>query len=405
MANFNYTARNQQSGITRGNLAASSEEELTQKLKQQNLTLTSFEIEKKKSSLKISSFFERLQRIPATQKIFFVNNLEVMMRTGFSIGRALGVLAAQTNSKLLKRIILDLKIQVESGITLSKALEKHKKHFSELFVNMIAAGETSGKLDEVLKRLAVQMRKDHALIAKIKGALTYPVIIVVAMIGVGVVMMIYVIPQLSTVFSEAGAELPLITRLLMAASNFISKQGLWVLIGLIGAIFGIRRLLKTKRGKYVYDKLLLKLPIFAPIIKKVNLARFSRSLNSLLATDIPIVKTFEIIGKTLGNIHYQNAMKMAAEQLKTGATVQKCLEVYPALFTPIILQMIAVGEESGTLDTITEELASFYEEEVDQTMNNLSTIIEPIIMLILGAGVALMAAAIILPIYSLSEAI
>ncbi|MFH1366716.1 MAG: type II secretion system F family protein [Patescibacteria group bacterium] len=405
MTNFEYTARNQEGKIIKGSLSAVNEDDLAQQLKTQNLTLTSHAARKKKSSLDISSLLQRFQSIPVTQKIFFVKNLEVMMRTGFSIGRALGVLAEQTSSKKLKNIILDLKKEVESGVTLSRALEKHKKYFSELFVNMIAAGEASGKLDEVLKSLATQMRKDHALIAKIKGAMTYPVIIVIAMVGIGIAMMVYVIPQLSSVFKEAGAELPLITRLLMSLSDLIIKQGLWVFLGLVLLIFGLRRLLKTNKGKFTYHKLVLKLPIFGPIIKKVNLARFSRSLNSLLATDIPIVKAFEIIGKTLGNVHYQNAMKEAAEKLKTGATVQKCLEVYPNLFTPVILQMIAVGEESGTLDTISEELASFYEEEVDQTMSNLSTIIEPIIMLVLGAAVALLVAAIILPIYSLSEAI
>ncbi|MFA5070078.1 MAG: type II secretion system F family protein [Patescibacteria group bacterium] len=405
MANYYYTTRNQKGGVTKGNMSARNEEELTQKLREQNLILTSFEIVKKKSSFNITSLLERLRSIPSTQKIFFVNNLEVMMRTGFSIGRALGVLAEQTSSKKLKSIILDLKNEVESGVTLSRALEKHKKYFSELFINMIAAGEASGKLDEVLKRLAVQMRKDHALIAKIKGAMTYPIIIVIAMVGIGIAMMVYVIPQLASVFSEAGAQLPLITRVLMSLSDFMINQGLWAFMGLILLFFGIRRLLRTKKGRYTYHKIILKLPIFGPIVKKVNLARFSRSLNSLLATDIPIVKTFEIIGKTLGNVHYQNAMKEAGEKLKTGATVQKCLEVYPTLFTPVIIQMIAVGEESGTLDTISEELASFYEEEVDQTMSNLSTIIEPVIMLVLGAATALLVAAIILPIYSLSEAI
>jgi type IV pilus assembly protein PilC len=405
MANFNYTARNQQGKIIKGSLVATNERELNQQLKQQNLTVTSFETGKNKSSLKIFSLLESLQRIPATQKIFFVNNLEVMMRTGFSIGRALGVLAAQTNSKLLKKIILDLKIQVESGITLSKALEKYKKHFSELFVNMIAAGEASGKLDEVLKRLAVQMRKDHALIAKIKGSLTYPIVVVVAMIGIMIAMMVFVIPQLSSVFTEAGAKLPLITRILFGSSNFLIKNAVWTILGLVIIIFSFFRLLKTKKGKFYYQKLQLKIPILAPIIKKVNLARFSRSLNSLLSTDIPIVKTFEIIARVLGNVHYQNAVREAAEKLKTGATVQKCLEIYPELFTPVVLQMIAVGEESGTLDTISEEIAGFYEEEVDQTMNNLSTIIEPILMLFLGAGVAVIVAAVILPIYSLSEAI
>lgn len=405
MPTFNYTARDEQGKIIKGDLEVKNEEALNVSLKEQNLTLTSFNLKKIKSSLDLSSILSRFQRIPATQKVFFVHNLEVMMRTGFSIGRALGVLAAQTSSKKLREIILEVKKEVESGVALAKALEKHKKYFSELFINMIAAGEASGKLDEVLKRLAIQMRKDHALMAKIKGALTYPAVVLAAMVGIVIVMMIFVIPQLTSVFTEAGAKLPLITRILFGSSAFLTHNVIWVVLGLIIIIFLMTRLLKSNKGRFYWHKLELKLPILSTIIKKVNLARFSRSLNSLLETDIPIVKTFEIIAKTLGNVHYRNAVKEAAEKLKTGATVQKCLEKYPDLFTPIILQMIAVGEESGTLDTISEEIASFYEEEVDQTMSNLANIIEPVLMLVLGVGVAVIVAAVILPIYSLSQAI
>jgi len=405
MPKFSYISRNQTGQIIKGEIEVKNEEALAAYLKEQDLTLTSSKLERKKSDLKLGSFLNRFQSIPITQKIFFVNNLEVMMRTGFSIGRALGVLAEQTSSKKLKAIILNLKEEVESGVSFAKALEKHKKYFSDLFINMIAAGEASGKLDEVLKRLAVQMKKDHTLIAKIKGALTYPIIVVVAMIGVGVAMIVMVIPQLAAVFKEAGVSLPLLTQILIDLSSFFINYGLWLAPAFVVFIILLRRFLKTKKGKFYWHKIQLKLPIFAPIIKKVNLARFSRSLNSLLSTDIPIVKTFEIIARVLGNVHYQNAVREAAEKLKTGATVEKCLKIYPQLFTPIILQMISVGEESGTLDSISEEIAIFYEEEVEQTMSNLSTIIEPVLMLVLGAGVAAMAAAVILPIYSLSEAI
>lgn len=404
MPEYKYTARAEDGKVVKGTTVVKNENELVEYLKKQNLTLTAIESSEKKAKNALG-FLERFQKIPTTQKIFFVNNLEVMMRSGFSIGRALSVLAEQTSSKKLKKIILDLKFNVESGKSFAQSLEKYKTVFSELFVNMIAAGEASGQLDSVLKKLAVQLRKDHALIAKVKGALTYPIIVIVAMIGVAVAMMVFVIPQLTTVFAESGVELPLITRILVGTSNFVLSNGLWVVIGLIIFIVALIRIFRTKKGKFILHKFFLKMPVFSPVIKKINLARFSRSLHSLLKTDIPIVKSFEIIAKTLGNVHYREAVKQTAEKLKTGSSVKSCLEKYPDLFTPIILQMISVGEESGTLDTITEEIASFYEEEVDQTMSNLSTIIEPILMLFLGAGVALMAAAIILPIYSLSEAI
>ncbi len=404
MSEFKYIARSQDGKVVKGATNVKNENELVDYLKKQNLTLTSIKNQAKKSK-NMLGFIERFQRIPSTQKIFFVNNLEVMMRSGFSIGRALGVLADQTSSKLLKKIVLDIKNNVESGKSFAESLGKYSKLFSELFVNMVAAGEASGQLDAVLKKLAIQLRKDHALIAKVKGALTYPIIVIIAMIGVGIAMMVFVIPQLTTVFTESGVELPLVTRILMDSSSFIITNGLFLAVGLVILIIALMRLFKTKKGKSFLHKAFIKMPLFSPIVKKVNLARFSRSLHSLLKTDIPIVTSFEIISKTLGNVHYRVAIKNTAEKLKTGSSVKSCLEKYPNLFTPVILQMISVGEESGTLDTITEDIASFYEEEVDQTMNNLSTIIEPILMLFLGGGVAAMAAAIILPIYQLSEAV
>ena len=404
MSEFKYIARSQDGKVVKGATNVKNENELVDYLKKQNLTLTSIKNQAKKSK-NMLGFIERFQRIPSTQKIFFVNNLEVMMRSGFSIGRALGVLADQTSSKLLKKIVLDIKNNVESGKSFAESLGKYSKLFSELFVNMVAAGEASGQLDAVLKKLAIQLRKDHALIAKVKGALTYPIIVIIAMIGVGIAMMVFVIPQLTTVFTESGVELPLVTRILMDSSSFIITNGLFLAVGLVILIIALMRLFKTKKGKSFLHKAFIKMPLFSPIVKKVNLARFSRSLHSLLKTDIPIVTSFEIISKTLGNVHYRIAIKDTAEKLKTGSSVKSCLEKYPNLFTPVILQMISVGEESGTLDTITEDIASFYEEEVDQTMNNLSTIIEPILMLFLGGGVAAMAAAIILPIYQLSEAV
>jgi len=401
---FKYTARSESGKIVRGQKEVKDKEELNEYLKGQNLTLTSFE-EKGEKAKGFSSFLDRFQKIPSAQKIFFVNNLGVMLRSGFSIGKALAVISQQTNSKKLKNIILDLKQEVESGKTLSSSLKKYKKEFGELFINMIEAGEVSGQLEPVLKKLTTQMKKQHAIIAKVKGALTYPIIVIVAMIGVAVAMMVFVIPQLSTVFAESGANLPMITKILIGVSNFVTHNGLLVSLVLLVLIVFFLKFRKTESGKRFLHKILLRIPIFAPIIKKVNLANFSRSLHSLLKTDIPIVKSFEIISRTVGNYYYQKALKNASEKLKKGISVKSALEEYPQLFTPVILQMISVGEESGTLDSITEEIANFYEEEVDQTMDNLSTIIEPILMLLLGGGVAAMAAAIILPIYSLSEAI
>lgn len=400
---YDYTARTGEGKIERGTLVAQDVQSLEKKLLIQGLTLTSSTLGKKKSS--VSNLFSIFNTVPSVEKIFFTQYLHVMIKAGFSIARALDTLAKQSTNKYFRSVLAEVKSDVESGISFSRSIAKHPRVFNEYFVNMVAAGESSGKLDEVLSRLGEKLKKDHGLISKVKGALTYPVIIIIAMVSVAILVTIVVIPKLTEIFSETGTKLPLPTRILIGASDFLIHHGIIAAAALIVVVVLFIRLLKTKSGKQAFDATLLRLPIFSPIIKKVNLARFTRSLSSMLETNIPIIETFMIISRTMGNSFYKHALESTATRLKTGSTISKNLELFPTLFPPLTTQMIAIGEESGSLDTISGELAAFYEEEVDQTMTNLSTIIEPVLMLLLGAGVAVMAVAIILPIYSLSSQI
>lgn len=404
MAIYEYTARTQEGESQDGSLEMQSEKALAEHLAGQGLILTSAKVVggKKKS---LSDFLHLGARVTHVQKIFFTQNLQVMIRTGFSLATALQTLAKQTTNKTFRDVIITIQQDVEGGKSFSDSLGKHTDVFSELFINMVAAGEVSGKLDEVLNQLTKQMKKDHALIAKVKNALTYPAIVVTAMVGLGIAMMIFVIPNLLAVFEEGGVELPLPTQILISLTDFITQSGLYLLVVLVAVFIVLFRVSKTNKGKYYLHLIMLKTPIMGNILKKINLARFTRSLGSLLKTDIPIVQTLNIISRTLGNVHYKNVMLEASEQVKKGVSISATLEKRPELFTAIVTQMIHVGEESGTLDTIVAEIATFYEEDVDSTMANLSTIIEPILMLILGAGVGIMAISIILPIYNLSEAI
>ena len=405
MALFQYTAKNQTGKVIKGMLVAANERELAEQLRQQQqLTMTSAK-PAVTSSPGVAGVLDRIIGVPVVQKIFFTQNLGVMLRGGFSISRAMGVLAAQTTHKYFRRIILSLQSDVESGIAFSQALRKFSAVFPELFTNMIAAGEISGKLDDVLKSLTMQMKKDHQLISKVKGAMTYPIVVIVAMIGAGVAMITFVIPKLLTVFESNNAKLPLPTRVLIFISNAFAHYGLYIALGLVAAIVLIVLFGRSKRGRWIYDTIYLNAPVAGPIIKKINLARFTRSLSSMLATDIPIIQTFQIIGRTMSSAHYRRSIDEASQALRTGLSISKVLARYPKLYPPLVEQMINVGEESGTLDEVAADLATFFEEEVDQTMSNLSTIIEPVLLLILGAGVAGMALAILLPIYNLSEQI
>lgn len=353
---------------------------------------------------KINNFLLKLSRVPLTEKLFFVRHLSVMMKAGISLSTALKTLGKQTSNKLFAKILNEISSQVEKGTTLTESLKKHNKTFGELFINMIEAGETSGKLEDVLGRLYIQMKKQHELISKVRGALTYPAVVITAMIGIGAFMMVAVVPKISSMFKDFDTELPLPTKILIGISDGIVNNGIIVSISLIVLIFILIKILRTNKGKYYFQTILLKLPIVSPIVKKINLARFARTISSLLKTDIMIVKTFQITGSILGNLHYRAALLEMSNKIKKGNTIYEIISNYPHLFPPVVTQMISVGEETGELDSILEELAEFYENEVDEIMNNLPSIIEPVLILILGAGVGAMAVAIVMPMYSITQA-
>lgn len=345
------------------------------------------------------------RRIPLAQKLFFVQQLSVMIKAGISLSVALKTLAEQSTSRGFKIILSDLQASVEKGSLLSKGLEGYQRGFGELFVSMVKAGEASGKLEDVLNQLFVQMKKDHDIISKVRSAMIYPLIVVTMMVLIGVLMMVYVIPTLTSVFIELNVVLPLPTRILITVSQFSVNYGIFLLIGSVIGVVALVRIGRTARGKKIYHTIALKSPIAGRIIAKINLARFCRSLSSLLKTDIPIVQSFEITSRILGNVIYREALTEAKEKIKKGISIKDSLVGYEKLFPPVVLQMIAVGEETGALDTILEESAIFYEDDVNQTMTNLPSIIEPVLMVILGIGVGGMAVAVIMPMYSLSQSI
>lgn len=406
---FSYTARNNQGALEQGEVEMPSERELADYLRGKGLLLTHAESVGAPAASAAGAAIAKkafsFKRVTPAEKIFFTQNLQVMVRAGLSVGVALKTLSQQTSNKAMRSVLLEVYTKVDRGIPLSDALADHPKVFSELYVNMVRAGEKSGKLEDVLAQLTTQLRKSHALISKVRGALTYPIIVVCAMIGIGIAMIVFVIPKITGMFSEVNATLPLPTRVLIAVSDFTVEHGLWLAVGAIILAVAFVRIIRTKSGRRHWHAFLLKLPIMAPIIKKVNLAKFCRTFSSLMKTDIPIVQAFQITATTLGNAGYRDATERAAELVKKGVAIAAIIREHPKLFSPLMIQMVAVGEETGSLDTILEELSGFYEEDVDRTMSNLSTIIEPILMLMLGVGVGGLAISIIMPIYSLTQAI
>lgn len=402
---FTYIARTPVGATKTGTIEAENAEQVKGILEAQGMIVSAITSKEGKRRDPLEALLEKLQRISLTDRAVFTQNLYVMMKSGIPLAKSLAVLSEQTNNKRFRGILNALKLDIEQGKSFSKALEEYPKYFSEVYVNMIAAGEASGKLDSILEQLAIQLKKERVLLGKIRGALTYPIIVIVAMIAIGVAMMIFVIPRIAEIYVEAQATLPLPTRILIAVSTFLVKNGPLSLGMLILVVFFLRFFLRRRSGRRMFHTLILRMPIGGTIVKKVNLARFSRTLQALLKTDIPIVQSFQIIEHTLGNVHYQEAMARAAQSLSKGVTIVESLSKWPRLFPPMVTQMISIGEESGRLDELANEIATFYEEDIDETMSSFSSIIEPILLLILGVGVAAMAVAILLPMYSLTEQI
>lgn len=351
------------------------------------------------------NFLKKFRKVPVKEKIFFVQHLRVMLKAGVSLAEVLKTLSLQTENKYFKEILVNITQGVEKGEPLSSQLAKYNRVFDTLFINMIKAGEVSGQLENILNRIYIQMKKDYDLNSKVKGAMIYPAVVVFAMVAIGSLMIVFVIPKITAIFKEAEITLPMATRVLMAVSDFVIQNYLIVIIASTALIYSFFKLISTNRGKYILHSALLRLPIIAPIIKKINLARFSRTFSSLLKTDIPITQTLNITANVLGNVLYKEQVLKASRNVTKGISLGELLKKKDFLFPPVVTQMILVGEQTGSLDNVLEELAEFYENEIDQIMKNLPSIIEPALILILGLAVAGMAIAVIMPMYSLTQAI
>lgn len=351
---------------------------------------------------KINAYLAQMQRVPFKEKLFFVQHLSIMLKAGISLSSAIKTLSVQSSNKLFSSVLIEISSNVERGVSFSESLKPYEKIFSELFINMVEAGEISGKLEDVLAQLFLQLKKQNELISKVKGALTYPAVIIFAMGGIGIFMMIAVVPKITEMLTSFNAELPLATKILIGVSGALAKHGILVLIGVIIFIFIASRILNTYKGKYYFQSFVFLIPGVSNVVKEINLARFSRTISSLLKTDIAIIKSFQITANVLTNLHYREALNAMGDQIKKGGQINEVVKNFPKLFPPTVTQMIAVGEQTGELDTILGELAEFYESEVDMLMSNLPSIIEPLLILVLGCGIGGMAVAIIMPMYSIT---
>ena len=404
---FIYSAKSITGEVKSGSQEAGSETELAHALREQGFILTSIHLAGQTASSRksLADFLPSFNFIPLSEKMIFARHLSIMIGAGLSMTRALDILSLQTKNKNFSKIIKTTNESVKKGRALADSLDNYPKIFSELFVNMVRIGEASGNLEETLKMLAYQMEKDYELKSKVKSAMIYPIIIIVAMFGIGLLMMILVVPKLTQIFTEIKMDLPLSTKIIIGLSDFLSQHWLLGFFGVIClAILG-RFIAKTSSGKKYIDWAILRLPIIGDIVKKINSARLARTLSSLIESSVPIVQGLQIIAGTLGNSFFRDSLTEAASAIQKGDQLSKFINNYPQLYPPMVGQMIAVGEETGTLGAILGKLADFYEEEVANITKGIASIIEPVLMVVIGAAVGFFAISMIQPMYSIMQGV
>lgn len=346
--------------------------------------------------------FTFLQRIKTEDIVVFSRQLSVMVGASVSIVRSLRTAARQTSSQKLQNLVLDIANEVEGGVRLSDAFAKHPRVFGSFFVNMIRSGETTGKLDEVLQYLADQQEKDLDLRRRVKGAMTYPLFVLIMLFIVGTVMMVFVVPKLTAVLRESGVELPVSTRALIAVSDFFVHFWYIVIGGVLGAVFGTRWAYRTPAGKRFMDAFILHVPVFGSLFRKIYVTRITHSLSTLIEGGVDVVTSLKVVAGVVGNETYREGMVETIQGVSAGnsmASVWKGRKEIPDMVT----QMVAVGEETGKLQHVLVRLTDFYTRELNASVATLSTAIEPIIMLVMGVAVGGLVSAIILPMYTLAQ--
>lgn len=398
MQEFNYTVTDKKGAYHKGLIQAVSTKEAARILHEKAFTIIKIE-EKKKGFGDIKIF----GGINIAAKATFTRQLATMITSGLPLADSLSVLEKQTENASLQEIIKTISEDISGGSNFATALSKHTSVFSSAYINVIKAGEASGTLDKVLLKLADTMEKEREFQGKVKGAMVYPAIITVAMLLVAGIIVIFVVPKLSQVYIDMGITLPLPTRILMAISGFMVKFWWLVIIGAVGAVIGFRRYRKTPEGALVVDKILLKVPVFGKLNRDTSLTEFTRTLGALVSAGVPILESLKIAGETATNAIHRQAVSKIVGKVEKGATLSKALaseEVFP----PLIPQMASVGEETGKMDDVLTKVSIFFETEVEQEVKNLTTAIEPLIMIALGIMVGLLMVSIILPIYSITSA-
>ncbi|GIU99642.1 MAG: pilus biosynthesis protein PilC [Actinomycetota bacterium] len=394
---FEYKVRDRSGNLVTGQLVGDSELIVLQKLREQGLT--PIEVRKANAGLRMEINL-RPGRVKLKDLAVFCRQFATMVNSGLPILRALAILAEQTPSKELAKILLQVRTDVEQGSSLSGALAKHPKAFNDLFVAMIRAGETGGVLDDVLLDVAETIENEVELRRKIKSAMTYPVVVVVLVVLIMAAMLLFIVPQFEAIYASLNSPLPLPTRMLLGASRLVRTYWWLVLLGAIGGRYAFRRYKRTPAGRAQVDALKLRVPVFGPLFHKVALARFSSTFGMLLKSGVPILQAMEIVKETVNNQVIARAVEDVKGSVREGESIAKPLAKH-AVFPPMVVQMLSVGEETGAVDTMLDKVAQFYNSEVEATVDALTSLIEPLLIAVIGGAVGAAVIALYMPMFNI----
>ncbi len=398
MAVYNYAVRDKAGSVVKGQLEGDTKEVVRAKLMQMGYII--LDLEPQSAFLSLGKINIGGSRVKSKDITIFARQFATMINAGLSLTKCLSILGQQTESAALRDVIAQIGKGVEAGQSLSDSMSKHPRIFPPIFVNMVRAGETGGVLDEVLLRVADHFERDAQLRSRVKSAMTYPIAMGALVLIILVAMMLFVVPTFEKMFSDMGGTLPLMTRILVNVSNTVASfWGVVIALAIVGVVAAFRYWKRTPSGKLVWDGFTLRVPVFGPLVRKLALAKFTRTFGTLVSAGVPILTALDIVADTSGNEVVAQAVKKSRSAIKEGEAIAKPLSESP-VFPSMLVQMIAVGEETGALDAMLNKIADFYDEEVAVAVESLTSIIEPIMMVTLGLVVGAMVIALYLPMFT-----
>ncbi len=401
MPTYTWAGRSRDGKSIKGTMDAASESAVMASLRRQGIQANRV---KAKSALNADINIKFLKpKIKLKDIVVFTRQFATMIDAGLPLVQCLDILSSQQDNPTFKEVLIKVKEDVESGSTFADALKKHPKAFNELYVNLVAAGEVGGILDTILNRLAAYIEKAQALKKKVKSAMTYPATIVGIALVVIAVILIFVIPAFEKMFADFGGALPVPTQIVINLSNLIQNYFILIIVAIFVFIFAFKKIYNTEKGRATFDNWALKLPVFGILIRKVAVAKFARTMSTMISSGVPILDGLDIVRKTAGNKTVEKAIANVRQSISEGKTIAEPLKA-SGVFPPMVCQMIEVGEQAGALDTMLSKIADFYDEEVDESVNALTSMMEPLLMLFLGTTVGGLVIAMYLPIFKLAGA-